>query len=59
VHPMRRQMIKLGHRVKSHMPPEWRERSKLTSSFGRCANRSLNKQLKRNVKIPKHPLWTR
>jgi hypothetical protein len=22
VHPMRRQMIKLGHRVTSHMPPE-------------------------------------
>jgi hypothetical protein len=59
VHPMRRQMIKLGHRVTSHMPPEWRERSKLTGSFGRCANRSLNKQLKKNVKIPKHPLWTR
>jgi hypothetical protein len=46
-HLVRQRIARFGHRVVSHTPPKWCRHHQLASTFGRCADRFLNKKLER------------
>jgi len=55
VYPVRRWKSRFGHRVTSHVSPEWRGLHPLAGLFGTHANIFLNKKIeKKTWKIPKH-----
>jgi hypothetical protein len=54
-YPVRRRMSRFGHRVASHVSPEWRGLHPLAGSFGIHANIFFNKKFeKKTWKISKH-----